>query len=188
MTTDYISLETLAAQIGLPQKYLRDLTASRQIPSLDTGSGRLRFKEKAVRDALAGIEQQSVKTPNTINTAETPRRLLHFAPVCKGSSPNDIRTAQAELCRHEIGVKIDGEFGRQTAMGICELLVKIENGCGFHPLSRQKKPQPATRADRGEQGMSKPKDFTKIFPKSLLKKGDPDNYLTRIMRWLRRNR
>jgi len=60
--------------------------------------------------------------------ASTPREILHFAPVCKGSDPNDIRIAQAELCRHEIGVKIDGEFGKQTAFGVCELLVKIQNG------------------------------------------------------------
>jgi len=30
----------------------------------------------------------------------------------------------------------------------------------------------------------KPKNNEKEFPHSLLKEGDPDNYLTRIIRWL----
>ena len=65
----------------------------------------------------------------TLPTQPTkPSDLLHFPPVCEGSDPNDVRIAQAELCRHGIDVKIDGDFGKQTAMGVCELLVRIENG------------------------------------------------------------
>jgi len=59
----------------------------------------------------------------------TPSDLLHFQPVCKGSDPNDVRIAQAELCRHELYFgDIDGKCGKQTALAICELLVKIQNG------------------------------------------------------------
>ena len=58
----------------------------------------------------------------------TPSQLLHFQPVCEGSDPNLVRIAQAELCRHGIDVKIDGICKKQTALGICELLVKIQNG------------------------------------------------------------
>jgi len=58
-----------------------------------------------------------------------PSDLLHFQPVCKGSDPNDVRIAQAELCRHELYFgDIDGKCGKQTALAICELLVKIQNG------------------------------------------------------------
>lgn len=59
---------------------------------------------------------------------QKPSQILRFPPVCKGSDPNDVRIAQAELCRHGIDVKIDGDCGKQTALGICELLVKIEGG------------------------------------------------------------
>lgn len=33
-----------------------------------------------------------------------------------------------------------------------------------------------------------PKDNTKRFPSSLLQPGDPDNYLTRVIRWLEKKK
>jgi len=50
----YISLETLAAALNLPQRYLRDLAKEGMIPGLDV-NGRLRFSLAAVQDALNGI-------------------------------------------------------------------------------------------------------------------------------------
>ena len=58
----------------------------------------------------------------------TPSQILRFKPVYEHSDPNDIRVAQAEMCRHGIDVKIDSKFGKKTAFGQCELLVKIQNG------------------------------------------------------------
>jgi len=57
-----------------------------------------------------------------------PSKMLRFKPVQKESSPDDVRIAQAELCRHGIPVAIDGKCGEETALGICELLCRIENG------------------------------------------------------------
>ena len=50
-TTAYISLESLAATLQLPQKYLKGLIQVSKIPSLDV-NGRLRFNLKAVHKAL----------------------------------------------------------------------------------------------------------------------------------------
>jgi len=50
--TEYLSLEALSARLNLPQNYLRVLTDSSAIPSLDV-NGRLRFSEPDVRDALS---------------------------------------------------------------------------------------------------------------------------------------
>ena len=47
----YISLEVLAAKVGLPKAYLKELTAKGLIPSLNV-SGRLRFNPDAVKAAL----------------------------------------------------------------------------------------------------------------------------------------
>ena len=58
----------------------------------------------------------------------TPSQMLKFKPVWKYSGSSEIRIAQAELCRHGIDVKIDGDCGKETALAICELLVMIENG------------------------------------------------------------
>ena len=63
-----------------------------------------------------------------------PSKMLRFKPVYEHSDPNDIRIAQAELCRHGIDVKIDGDCGKETALGICELLVLIENGYKVHTM------------------------------------------------------
>ena len=63
-----------------------------------------------------------------IHLNPTPAQLLRFQPVCEGSDPNLVRIAPAELCRHGIECEIDGDCGKQTALGICELLVKIQNG------------------------------------------------------------
>ena len=65
-------------------------------------------------------------------TGPKPSNLLRFQPVCEDSDPDDIRIAQAELCRHGIDCKIDGDFGKQTAFGMCELLVKIQGGYKVH--------------------------------------------------------
>lgn len=57
-----------------------------------------------------------------------PSDLLGFRPVCKGSPAFKVTAVQAELCRHGIDVAIDGNCGKHTALGQCELLVRIENG------------------------------------------------------------
>lgn len=57
-----------------------------------------------------------------------PSQVLQFKPVCESSDPNDIRIAQAELCRHGIDCKIDGKCGEETAQGMCDFLVRLENG------------------------------------------------------------
>ena len=51
MKSQYLSLEALAATLGLPQGYLRNLASEGQIPFLDV-NGRKRFYEEDVRDAL----------------------------------------------------------------------------------------------------------------------------------------
>lgn len=47
----YVSLEALAATFRLPQNYLRDLSGTHKIPSLNI-KGRLRFNPTAVQYAL----------------------------------------------------------------------------------------------------------------------------------------
>lgn len=54
MNEEYISLEALAATLGLPQTFLRRLADQREIPSLNV-NGRLRFDEGEVREALNRI-------------------------------------------------------------------------------------------------------------------------------------
>ncbi len=79
--------------------------------------------------AITSVLQKQFDSGYQHGLLETkPSDFLRFPLVCKGSDPNDVRIAQAELCRHGIDVKIDGDCGKQTALGICELLVKIENG------------------------------------------------------------
>ena len=72
----------------------------------------------------------STRTPPKVTTR--PSQILQFKPVCEGSDPNDIRIAQAELCRHGIDVKIDGKCGKDTALGMCEFLCRLENGYKNH--------------------------------------------------------
>ena len=67
-----------------------------------------------------------------------PSEILGFKPVYEDSDPNDIRIAQAELCRHGIDVKIDSEYGKETAFGLCELLVKIQNGYKINSIYERK--------------------------------------------------
>lgn len=55
-----------------------------------------------------------------------PSYVLGFRPVMKGSDETAVMAAQAELCRNQIDCKIDGDCGKQTALGICELLCKLE--------------------------------------------------------------
>ena len=54
MRKSYTSLDGLAAAIGLPRPYLRDLASKRLIPVLDV-NGRLRFDEDHVREALRDL-------------------------------------------------------------------------------------------------------------------------------------
>ena len=56
MKTQYLSLERLSAILNLPQSYLRKLAKQKQIPFLDV-SGRMRFQEKDVREALTKMAE-----------------------------------------------------------------------------------------------------------------------------------
>jgi excisionase family DNA binding protein len=51
METSYISLDVLAARLGLPRPFLREQAQRGVIPYLCV-RGRMRFEESAVRDAL----------------------------------------------------------------------------------------------------------------------------------------
>ena len=55
--TIYISLESLARKLRLPQKYLREQAKSGNIPSLNVVN-RLRFQEQSVRDALSKLSEK----------------------------------------------------------------------------------------------------------------------------------
>ncbi|MEE9354766.1 MAG: hypothetical protein V3U75_04175 [Methylococcaceae bacterium] len=68
----------------------------------------------------------------------TPSKMLRFKPVWKYSGSSEIRIAQAELCRHGIDVKIDGDCGKNTALGMCELLVMIDNGYKIRSIYERK--------------------------------------------------
>lgn len=61
MIMDFISLKCLALNLSLPITYLKRLVAAGKIPYIDTGGGRKRFQEAAVRVALSKLEQESVK-------------------------------------------------------------------------------------------------------------------------------
>ena len=58
MRTQYLSLEALAATLGLPQKYLKDLVQNGKIPCLNV-NGRLKFDPDNVRKALDRIASLS---------------------------------------------------------------------------------------------------------------------------------
>lgn len=58
MITDYISLECLALQLALPKAYLKRLVDAGKLPYIDTGNGRLRFQEQAVRQALDKLAEK----------------------------------------------------------------------------------------------------------------------------------
>lgn len=51
MLYDYLSLDSLALQLALPKTYMKRLVDAGKIPYL-TVSGRKRFQEKSVRQAL----------------------------------------------------------------------------------------------------------------------------------------
>jgi len=61
MKTQFLSLEVLAATLGLPQAYLRNLAKQGQIPHLDV-NGRMRFHEAEVREALSNLSKRRVIT------------------------------------------------------------------------------------------------------------------------------
>lgn len=63
---NYISLEKVAGQLSLPQKFIREKAKAGKIPHLIVGS-RLRFQLKAVRAALDKIGNQSIK-PSRMKT------------------------------------------------------------------------------------------------------------------------
>ena len=60
-TTEYISLEILAAKLRLPQSYLRNLAEKSQIPALNV-NGRLRFNLVAVQQVLTGLAAKGRQT------------------------------------------------------------------------------------------------------------------------------
>ena len=53
----YLSLESLAAYLGLPENYLRRMAKAGIIPSLNV-SGRLRFDLAAVKEALIDYQRK----------------------------------------------------------------------------------------------------------------------------------
>ena len=64
MIAEYLPLEALAATVGLPRRYLKDLAGRGDIPALNV-NGRLRFDEGAVREALARLAN---RPPNELTT------------------------------------------------------------------------------------------------------------------------
>ena len=64
MIKDYLSLECLALQLALPKTYLRRLVDSGKLPYIDTGNGRLRFQEQAVRQALDKLAEKGINNDN----------------------------------------------------------------------------------------------------------------------------
>jgi excisionase family DNA binding protein len=60
MFTEYLTLESLAATLHLPQKYLRELTEQGEIPCLFV-SRRMRFDEGDVRKALSVLSHKGMK-------------------------------------------------------------------------------------------------------------------------------
>ena len=52
--SEFISLDALAASLGLPRTYLRRLADEGRIPALDV-NGRLRFDQSMVSEALAKL-------------------------------------------------------------------------------------------------------------------------------------
>jgi excisionase family DNA binding protein len=60
--TTYMSLDALAARLGLPRGFLRDQARRGTIPHLLAG-GRLRFEESAVREALRQQSAKMVRPP-----------------------------------------------------------------------------------------------------------------------------
>lgn len=58
MASEYISLEVLAATLGLPPRYLRSMAIRGEIPHLNV-NGRRRFNEDQVRAALERIAERT---------------------------------------------------------------------------------------------------------------------------------
>lgn len=63
MKTTYLPLEALASILNLPQSYLRKLAKQKLIPFLDV-SGRMRFQESDVREALTKMADMVDKENN----------------------------------------------------------------------------------------------------------------------------
>ena len=57
-----------------------------------------------------------------------PSQVLGFTPVWETSDPYQIAIVQAELARNGIECKVDSDFGKETAIGICQLLAMLEDG------------------------------------------------------------
>jgi len=64
-TSEYLSLDALAAALGLPRSYLRRLTREGSIPALNV-NGRPRFDEADVRTALTRLAQAVPAKPSPI--------------------------------------------------------------------------------------------------------------------------
>ena len=69
MDARYISLDTLAARLGLPRTFLREQPRLGVIPHLYVG-GRMRFEESAVREAL---RRQAARPPEADSGANDER-------------------------------------------------------------------------------------------------------------------
>jgi len=70
MKTQYLSLESLAINLGLPKQYLRDLANKGHIPNLNV-KGRLRFSEVEVRSALSVIARKNNPNKEPTNESRT---------------------------------------------------------------------------------------------------------------------
>ena len=57
---EYLSLVALAARLGLPRTYLRNLADAGKIPVLNV-NGRLRFEEAGVRAALRDLSHNEAE-------------------------------------------------------------------------------------------------------------------------------
>jgi excisionase family DNA binding protein len=72
MQTAIHSLESLAATLGLPKRYLRDLADKGQIPVIEV-NGRQRFIEDSVVEALRSLAAEHQRKRRT--AVETEERL-----------------------------------------------------------------------------------------------------------------
>lgn len=83
----YISLEKVAREVNLPQRYIRKETEAGKIPHLVVG-GRLRYQLKAVRAALERIEQEAAnRNGNGLAEIEQPAKPT---PIDKNQSPEPL--------------------------------------------------------------------------------------------------
>jgi len=65
VSKEYLPLEALAATLGLPGRFLKDLAKRGDIPALNV-NGRLRFDESTVRDALASLATRKLEDQKAV--------------------------------------------------------------------------------------------------------------------------